>query len=67
MLLAIDSGVCEGPVEGVATTDPAFGLPAHWIKADHREKAELLGYNVVEAVAVLATHLTEVINATPPS
>jgi flagellar biosynthesis protein FlhA len=62
-LLAIDSGVAEGPVEGVATTDPAFGLPAHWIKPDQREKAELLGYNVVEAVAVLATHLTEVINA----
>jgi flagellar biosynthesis protein FlhA len=62
-LLAIDPGVAEGPVEGMETTDPAFGLPALWINPDQREKAELLGYNVVEAVAVLATHLTEVISA----
>ena len=60
-LLAIDPGVAEGPIEGVQTTDPAFGLPATWIAPTLREKAELLGYNVVEAVAVLATHLTEVI------
>ena len=59
-LLAIDPGVAEGPIEGVPTTDPAFGLPATWIAPTLREKAELLGYNVVEAVAVLATHLTEV-------
>ncbi len=62
-LLAIDPGVAEGPVEGVETTDPAFGLPARWIHSDQRERAELLGYNVVETVAVLATHLTEVITA----
>ena len=62
-LLAIDPGVAEGPIEGVPTTDPAFGLPATWIAPTLREKAELLGYNVVEAVAVLATHLTEVIHS----
>ena len=62
-LLAIDPGVAEGPIEGTETTDPAFGLPARWINSDQREKAELLGYNVVEPVAVLATHITEVINA----
>jgi len=62
-LLAIDPGIAEGPVEGTETIDPAFGLPARWIAADQREKAELLGYNVVEPVAVLATHITEVINA----
>ena len=62
-LLAIDPGVAEGTVEGAQTTDPAFGLPATWINPDQRERAELLGYNVVESVAVLATHLTEVINA----
>lgn len=62
-LLAIDPGVAEGTVEGVQTTDPAFGLPAAWINPDQRERAENLGYNVVESVAVLATHLTEVINA----
>ncbi|MFH1570968.1 MAG: flagellar biosynthesis protein FlhA [Gemmatimonadota bacterium] len=62
-LLAIDPGGAEGPVEGTRTTDPAFGLPAWWIQPSQREKAELLGHNVVEPVAVLATHLTEVINA----
>ena len=62
-LLAIDPGIAEGPVEGTETVDPAFGLPARWIAPDQREKAELLGYNVVEPVAVLATHITEVINA----
>ncbi|MEE2657947.1 MAG: flagellar biosynthesis protein FlhA [Candidatus Latescibacterota bacterium] len=62
-LLAIDPGLAEGPLDGQETTDPAFGLPARWINPDDREKAELLGYNVVEPVAVLATHLTEVTNA----
>ena len=62
-LLAIDPGIAEGPIEGVRTTDPAFGLPATWIAPSLREKAELLGYNVVEPVAVLATHLQEVINS----
>ena len=62
-LLAIDPGIAEGPIDGVSTIDPAFGLPASWISADQREKAELLGYNVVEPVAVLATHLTEIINS----
>ncbi len=62
-LLAIDPGGAEGTIEGVSTVDPAFGLPATWIDPSQREKAELLGYNVVEPVAVLATHLTEVINS----
>ncbi len=62
-LLAIDPGFAEGEIEGIQTTDPAFGLPARWIGQNMREKAELLGYNVVEPVAVLATHLTEVINS----
>ena len=62
-LLAIDPGGAEGAIEGTQTIDPAFGLPAWWIVDNQREKAELLGYNVVEPVAVLATHLTEVISA----
>ena len=61
-LMAIDPGFAEGIVEGVEAIDPVFGLPARWIAHNEREKAELLGYNVVEPVAVLATHLTEVIN-----
>jgi len=60
-LLAIDPGGAEGPIDGTETTDPAFGLPAWWITANLQEKAELLGYNVVEPVSVLMTHLGEVI------
>ena len=61
-LLAINPGFAEGAIEGSETTDPVFGLAAVWVLPSLREKAELLGYNVVEPVAVLATHLTEVLN-----
>jgi len=61
-LMAIDPGFAEGEIDGSQAIDPVFGLPARWIVPALREKAELLGYNVVEPVAVLATHLTEVIN-----
>lgn len=60
-LLAIDSGATSGKVPGVATTEPAFGRPAVWIETSQRERAELLGYNVVEPSAVIVTHLTEVV------
>jgi flagellar biosynthesis protein FlhA len=62
-LLAINPGSAEEEIEGTRTTDPAFGLPAVWITPAQRERAELAGYNVVEPVAVLATHLSEVINS----
>lgn len=62
-LLAINPGSAEEHIEGTPTSDPAFGLPAVWIAPAQREQAELAGYNVVEPVAVLATHLTEVINS----
>ncbi len=61
MLLAMDSGMTTGRVPGLPTKDPAFGTPALWIQPGLREQAELFGYTVVEPVAVLATHLTEVI------
>jgi len=62
-LLAMDPGYVEGGIEGIDTTEPAFGLPAKWIAEGSREQAELLGYSVVEPPAVLATHLTEVIKS----
>ncbi|MEE3234217.1 MAG: flagellar biosynthesis protein FlhA [Candidatus Latescibacterota bacterium] len=62
-LLAIDPGSAEGTIEGGEAIDPVFGLPAKWILPSQREQAELLGYNVVEPVAILATHLTEVVNS----
>jgi flagellar biosynthesis protein FlhA len=59
-MLAIDSGMTTGSVDGVATKEPAFGSAAKWINPGLAERAELYGYTVVEPGAVLATHLTEV-------
>ncbi|MGE3314988.1 MAG: flagellar biosynthesis protein FlhA, partial [Planctomycetaceae bacterium] len=60
-LLAIDTGAAAGEIPGIPTVEPAFGRPAKWIEPAQRERAELLGYNVVEPSAVLITHLTEVV------
>ena len=60
-LLAIDSGVAAGPLAGLRTKEPAFGMEAWWIGPDERGHAEQLSYTVVEPTGVLATHLTEVI------
>ncbi|NOY42883.1 MAG: flagellar biosynthesis protein FlhA [Planctomycetes bacterium] len=59
-LLAIDSGMTTGKVDGVDTKDPAFGTDARWINPALQDQAEMLGYTVVEPGAVLATHLTEI-------
>ncbi|MGD1278111.1 MAG: flagellar biosynthesis protein FlhA [Tepidisphaeraceae bacterium] len=60
--LAMDNGATSGAITGaVQTTEPAFGLPAYWITEPQRSQAELLNYTVVEATAVIATHLTELI------
>jgi flagellar biosynthesis protein FlhA len=59
--LAMNPGDVEEKVEGEETTEPAFGLPAIWIEEENRERAERLGYTVVDAPSVIATHLTEVI------
>jgi len=61
LLLALDSGMARGPIEGMPTKDPAFGSPAFWIDPGQREMAELKGYTVVEPASVLATHLTETV------
>ncbi|MCR4430524.1 MAG: flagellar biosynthesis protein FlhA [Tepidanaerobacteraceae bacterium] len=50
-------------IEGIPAKEPAFGLPAKWITIENKEKAEMMGYTVVDASAVLATHLTEVIKS----
>lgn len=59
--LAIDPGMVSGPLEGVQTIDPAFGLPAVWIEASLKEYAQSLGYTVVDAGTVIATHLNHLI------
>ncbi len=59
--LAMNPGTASGAVPGVATTEPTFGLPAQWIVPEDRERAQLLGYTVVDPSSVIATHLTETI------
>ncbi len=61
--LAMSAGVATERIEGIPTTDPAFGLPALWITGAQKERAEMLGYTVVDAASVLTTHLTEVIKS----
>jgi flagellar biosynthesis protein FlhA len=59
-MLAIDSGMTTGQIDGIPTKDPAFGTDAKWIDPAAASQAEMYGYTVVEPGAVLATHLTEV-------
>ncbi len=59
--LAINPGRVSGTLSGRETVDPAFGLPAVWIEAGQREQAHALGYTVVDASTVVATHLNHVI------
>ncbi|MFZ4529231.1 MAG: flagellar biosynthesis protein FlhA [Undibacterium curvum] len=59
--LAINPGMVSGPLPGVETTDPAFGLPAVWIDGSMREQAQIMGYTVVDAGTVIATHLNHII------
>ena len=65
--LAMNPGTAEDGLEGIPTTEPAFGLPALWVASGQRENAELLGYTVVDPSSVLTTHLTEVIKTHAPS
>ena len=59
--MAINPGNGNGKLEGIATQEPTFGLPAIWIPKEDREKAQMMNYTVVDPSSVLATHLTEVI------
>ena len=61
MFLAINPGRVSGPLAGVETKDPAFGLAAYWIEASLRDQAHVLGYTVVDASTVIATHLNHLI------
>ena len=60
-LLAISPPGGGPQLTGTETKDPAFGLPAYWVKPDTREQAQTLGYTVVDPASVVVTHLTEVI------
>ena len=58
MHLAINPGGISTPLIGTPTTDPAFGLPAHWIDDQQKEAAQMAGFTVVDSETVMATHLS---------
>lgn len=60
-VLAMNPGLAQEEVPGIPTTEPAFGLQAVWVGPAERDRADLLGYTIVEPSAVVATHLTELL------
>jgi len=65
-LMAINPGTASSPLEGSATREPAFGLPAWWIPTAQREHASAAGYTVVDATTALSTHVSETIRGFLP-
>ena len=61
--LAINPGRVFGPIQGIATKDPAFGMDAVWIEPSARDHAQTLGYTVVDPSTVIATHLSFIVQA----
>lgn len=59
--LAMNPGTADGELDGIETIEPAFGLPAVWINESQKERAEMMGYTVVDPPSIIATHLTEVV------
>ncbi|KPZ54587.1 flagellar biosynthesis protein FlhA [Pseudoalteromonas sp. P1-25] len=59
--MAINPGQVFGPIKGVETKDPAFGLDAVWIKPDQKDEAQSLGYTVVDSATVVATHISQLL------
>jgi flagellar biosynthesis protein FlhA len=61
--MAINPGQVYGKVQGLETKDPAFGLDALWIEKSQKDQAESLGYTVVDASTVIATHLNSILQS----
>jgi flagellar biosynthesis protein FlhA len=59
--MAMNPGMAEEDIDGIPTTEPAFGLPALWITEKQRDRAEMLGYTVVDPPSIIATHMTEIV------
>jgi len=60
--MAINPGQVFGVIDGMPTTDPAFGLEALWINPSQRDEAQTMGYTVVDASTVIATHLSQLLH-----
>ncbi len=61
--MAMNPGFVEEEITGIPTFEPSFHLPAVWITEGQRERAESLGYTVVDPPSIIATHLTEVVKS----
>lgn len=61
--MAMNPGYVEEEITGIPTFEPSFHLPAIWITETQRERAETLGYTVVDPPSIIATHLTEIIRS----
>jgi len=61
--MAINPGQVFGVIDGLPTTDPAFGLDALWIDPMQREEAQTMGYTVVDSSTVIATHLSQILHS----
>ena len=61
--MAMNPGYVEEEITGIPTFEPSFHLPAMWITESQRERAESLGYTVVDPPSIIATHLTEIIRS----
>lgn len=59
--LALTPGDISDPIDGIDTVEPAFGIPAKWISAEKKTKAELAGYTLIDPTSVIITHLAEII------
>ncbi|MEJ2059510.1 MAG: flagellar biosynthesis protein FlhA [Gammaproteobacteria bacterium] len=61
--LAINPGQVSGPLDGIATRDPSFDLEAVWVEPGMRDQAQGMGYTVVDPATVIATHLSQILQA----
>ncbi len=61
--MAMNPGIVEEEITGIPTFEPSYHLPALWITESQRERAETLGYTVVDPPSIIATHLTEVVRS----
>ncbi len=59
--LALEPPNPLGEIEGIETIEPAYGIPSRWILPEHKEMAEIYGYNVIDPLSVMLTHLSEVV------
>lgn len=61
--MAMNPGMAEEEITGIPTFEPSYHLPALWITESQRERAESLGYTVVDPPSIIATHLTEIVRS----